>query len=283
MVITDKFVYIHMPKTGGTFVTSVLFRIHNPPAPVSTRLNSARRFIASVLNRFPSPVNSQSPYGPIADLEPKHGTCNDIPEQHRLKPVLSSFRNPYDWYVSQYEFGWWKRTFLYHPELHPTPVGFAIEQVLPEFIKKHSHFPDISFREFVVLCNQAALVYNKETGADFGLYTHGFLRFYCREASKVISLIDPDYIRSGGYRLDMFNVDFLATHRLNEGLYDYLVSRGYRVSDLKFLPGAGKILPMGKGRRDDQKWQKYYTPDLMKHVREKDWVLFEMFPGFLVS
>ena len=27
MVITEAFIYIHMPKTGGTFVTDVLTRI----------------------------------------------------------------------------------------------------------------------------------------------------------------------------------------------------------------------------------------------------------------
>jgi hypothetical protein len=29
MVITDKFVYIHKPKTGGTFVTSALLKLYD--------------------------------------------------------------------------------------------------------------------------------------------------------------------------------------------------------------------------------------------------------------
>ena len=29
VLITDKFVFIHMPKTGGTFVSSTLLRIHS--------------------------------------------------------------------------------------------------------------------------------------------------------------------------------------------------------------------------------------------------------------
>jgi hypothetical protein len=37
---------------------------------------------------------------------------------------------------------------------------------------------------------------------------------------------------------------------------------------------------MGRGRRNDQNWEKYYTPALKKFIREKDWVLFEMFPEF---
>jgi hypothetical protein len=28
MIFTDRFVYVHEPKTGGTFVTSMLFRLY---------------------------------------------------------------------------------------------------------------------------------------------------------------------------------------------------------------------------------------------------------------
>jgi hypothetical protein len=281
MVITDKFVYIHMPKTGGTFVTSVLFRIHNSTKPTSTRYNSAYRLLLSVLHPSRARlVNSLKLYGEIVDLEPKHGTCHEIPEQHRNKPILSTIRTPYDWYVSQYEFGWWKRTFLYHPESHPTPAGFAIEHVLPEFIVQYPHFPDISFQEFVDLCNKAALVFNSECDTDLGLYTHSFVRFYYREAAKVISRIDWEYVCSGRHKLDMFNVDFIKTDRLNQELYGFLLSIGYRAEDLRFLPALGKILPMGRGRRKDQHWEKYYAPSLKEFIREKDWALFEMFPDF---
>jgi hypothetical protein len=265
-----------MPKTGGTFITSVLFRIHDSAQP-----DSNHKFLVSVLRRlFRRSLGSRTPYGPIADLEPKHGTCHDIPALHGDKPILSTMRNPYDWYVSQYEFGWWKKTFVYHPESHPTPAGFAIEQVLPEFIKENPHFPDISFQEFIDLCYGAALVYNNGGGTNLGLYTHSFIRFYYREVAKVILRIDQDYICSGRHTLDMFDVYFVKTNRVNEELYNFLVSTGYRTEDLSFLPNLDKILPMGRGRRNDQNWEKYYTPALKKFIREKDWVLFEMFPEF---
>jgi hypothetical protein len=40
------------------------------------------------------------------------------------------------------------------------------------------------------------------------------------------------------------------------------------------------VLPQGKGRGKDQKWEKYYTPELKELVRKKDWLLFELFPEF---
>ena len=282
MVITEKFVYIHMPKTGGTFVTSVLRRIHNySDDSASNRYASAPWPLRAVMRRLQNrSASSVSPNSWIIDLEPKHGSCHEIPERHRNRPILSTIRNPFDWYVSQYEFGWWKRTFLYHPEAHPTPAGFAIERVLPEFIETHSHFPDLSFPEFVDLCHAATRVFNCDLGAELGLYTHSYLRFYCRETSKLISRINPEYVRSGRHKSYMFNVHFLRTNRLNEELYEYLLSVGYRLDDVKFIPKLGKILTMGMGRRDDQNWEKYYTPSLKTSIRAKEWPVFEMFPEF---
>src|SRR4051812_33210777 len=114
MIITVRFVYIHMPKTGGTFVTEVLTRIHKPLLPRPSRWIRVREILAILLPRMKLTAAGQSsPYGPLVDIEPKHGTCHDVPPPHEHKPLLSTLRNPYDWYVSQFEFAWWKRTFMY--------------------------------------------------------------------------------------------------------------------------------------------------------------------------
>ena len=78
----------------------------------------------------------------------------------------------------------------------------------------------------------------------------------------------------------MFGVHFIKTNRLNQELYDFLLSMCYRACDLDFLPGLDRILPMGRGRRDEQNWERYYTPDLKAFIRKKDYALFDMFPDF---
>jgi len=274
MVITDDFIYIHMPKTGGTFVTDVLNRIHEIPPP--RRWERIRRAAVAL---FPS-LLSPTRYGPFLNIEPKHGTCHDVPALHRHKPLLSTVRNPYDWYVSQYEFAWWKRVFEYHPEPYPTPVGFAIERALPVFEEEHPEFPEINFETFIELCDRSSLVYEGEAGKRLGLLTHGFIRYFYRDVEVVLSRLDHNYIRSGRHRELMFAVEFLRTHRLNRDLCDALLARGYEPDDVAFIHGLGKVLPMGRGRGDFQAWDGYYTPDLKAHVREREWVLFEMFPEF---
>lgn len=268
MVLTDRFVYIHMPKTGGTFVTESLLRLHDAAGDP----RAAGGFVRSLLNSIAS---RSGPYGRAVDVEPKHGTCHQIPRRHRHKQILSSVRNPYDWYVSQYEFTWWKRTFEYHPEPNPTPAGYAIERVLPQFEKSHPYFPEISFAEFLDLCHLASSVYNRENGPSLGLYTHGFVRYYCKQVEPVLSRTNLESIES-----NLFDVHFIRTDRLAEQLQEYLTSMGYRAEDLAFIPGQGKILPMGKGRRDDQNWEPYYSPNLKEDIRKSDSLLFEMFPEF---
>ncbi len=276
MVVTQKFIYIHLPKTGGTFVTTVLDRLHRRVRPARSQSARIQRVIRATVRRSVARRERPQEYGPILDLEPKHGTCHDIPSEFRHLPILSTIRNPYDWYVSQYEFGWWKRTFLYKPELYPTPVGEAIERALPSFIDDHPSFPDIGFEGFMELCERAMEAVNGERGSDVGLYTYGFLRFYHRE---------PEALRgtSGSLsdmRDDIFEVEFLFTHRLNEQLYRFLLATGYERKDLAFISELDRILPMGRGRREDQLWSQYYTSELKSWVRERDRLLFERFPEF---
>lgn len=270
MVIVDDFVFVHMPKTGGTFVTHVLERLH----ATLSHPNQPRRFprLSRLFTRRSSPS--------LLKLEPKHGTCAEIPRRYADRPVLSAIRNPYDWYVSQYEFAWWKKTFVYHPEPAPTPAGSAIERVLPEFQQAHPSFPDLSFAEFMELCDRAAAVYDEGRAPGFGLYTHSVVRYYYREPDRVLARLargDVDVLRDRSFK---FDVTFVRTHRLKRDLTDFLLSRGYSEDDVAFIEGLGKILPMGQGRTADQSWEGYYTPELKASVRQRDWPVFELFPAF---
>jgi hypothetical protein len=276
MILTDRFVYIHMPKTGGTFVTSVLERLHTPnPTRLQRLLRHMQRRRGLKTFAF---VHRR--YGPLLNVEPKHGTCHDIPETHRHLPILSCMRGPYVWYVSQYEFSWWKRIFQYNPSDKPTPAGWAIEQALPQFIASHSHFPEVSFPEFLDLCQAAANIYNRQDGTDLGLYTHGFVRYFYRDPRRGVGKPLDAHVKSEEHANDMFNVLFLNTECLKDELQRALVGFGYKEKDLEFIAGMGKILPMGIGRRDDQAWQTYYTDPLRAEVRRRDALLFQMFPAF---
>jgi hypothetical protein len=150
MIITDKFVYIHLSKTGGTFVTQVLKQIHEargdkivacyadkqPKSRWSLRqlINPRRTFL--MLQHWDDGLKTYN----------QHGKANDIPPGHQHKPILTTIRNPYDHYVSGYEFRWWA-----FPREASSTIGQWLYGTYP-------HFPDLSFAEYLHMTNGLALI-----------------------------------------------------------------------------------------------------------------------------
>jgi hypothetical protein len=72
MLLCDHFVFVHLLKTGGTFVKQTL--LHHAPAEWH-----------------------------CVDLD-GHPSVHDIPQTHRQLPCFGFVRNPWDWYVSAYHY-----------------------------------------------------------------------------------------------------------------------------------------------------------------------------------
>lgn len=67
MIITDYFIYIHVTRTGGTFLNHL------------------------IMNQVPG-----------ARMLRYHGHLGDLPSDYSQLPVIGFVRNPWDWYVSMY-------------------------------------------------------------------------------------------------------------------------------------------------------------------------------------
>ncbi|MBA4140808.1 MAG: hypothetical protein H0X70_09955, partial [Segetibacter sp.] len=256
-------VYIHKPKTGGTFVTDALLRLYEGKWNLwkHAQLATTKKLIYE--NRF----------GKLILTANKHGGCSEIPGEYRREIILSTLRNPFDYYVSQYEFGWWKRK-----EWHK-----YYRRNVDSFNQRFASFPDLSFTEFMELMPVA---FNPTMHGNFsdvkalGRYKIEFIESHFHKPDSIIPKINDEYIESRAYRRDMFPVTFIFTHKLNQQLYEFLLEQGYPPDSIEFILKKEKVLPQGKGRTKDQKWEKYYTPELKELVREKDWLLFKLFPEF---
>lgn len=218
MLITDDFVYIHMPKTGGTFVTEVINRLH------TTR---AERWLSAylpgkILKRIPNRILARMKKNLIN--ENKHGVCREIPESYRDRPILATVRNPYDRWVSQYEFKWWMR--------YPPPWWNEYPRDLKEIQRMYPHFPDLSFEEYLGMWNFIVSKELKSLGIDgdegFGVQTWQFVEFFFKDPQAILPMLDEDYIASQRYKSDMFDkICFIKTGQLNQELYDFLLNVGY--------------------------------------------------------
>ncbi len=243
MILTPDFVFIHYPKTGGTFVTDVLCRLYGDRC---------------------------------ADVD-QHATCSDLPPDHLGKPLLSTVRSPYDRYVSQYRYGWWKIS----PDEYCGAA--AMRELFP-------HYPDLTFEEFLQLANTRFLNSHRGVPTGFvndnfpaerrlGWHTENFVRFFCRNPRQVYTRLDEETITNAGFVREMFDVHFLRTADLRQGLHDYLLSVGHRAADLSFILSAERVLPPdGLRRPDGDHWQRHYTPVLKDFVRTRERLIFRLFP-----
>ena len=254
MILTDRFVYIHLPGTGGTFVTRAIEQVYR------TRVAAGSS---------PRPVNTN-----------KHGTCREIPESHRHLPIVSNIRNPLDRYVASYEYAWWRK--------HEMP-GIARRDIL----RIYPHYPDISFAEFVELTSahfNEIKTPHLSARDQPGYLTEVFARFFFRDPEAVLAGFGRPYFESRRYREDMYDVHFLRTDRLNDDMGELLESAGFAPDEVKTVRSLGRVSPprvrLGmldlllryKPRRTVRDWRKYYTPRLAELVREREWFLFSLFP-----
>ena len=67
MIVTENFVYVHVSRSGGTFLNKL------------------------ILEQFPEARKIQY-----------HGQLRDLPDEYAELPVIGFVRNPWDWYVSMY-------------------------------------------------------------------------------------------------------------------------------------------------------------------------------------
>ena len=253
MIFTDRFVYVHLPKTGGTTVTSALLRLHGVRWSRWTHLRSALQPL----------LHYETPHGRLTYSNHKHGTCRDIPDPEREKPVLGTVRNPYSWVASHYAFGWWKRReFLRY------------YRAVPDFEARFSGFPDLSFADYLTLSDEA---FGRPGGP--GLMTQRFVEFYGRAPEATLDRLAED----PGADLDLFDAHVLRTETLNADLHAYLLARGYPGGDIDFVLEMGRVLPGGKGRPEGESWRRHVTPALQAEIRAREAPLFARFPEYDVG
>jgi len=226
MIVTKQFVYIHMPKTGGTFVTEILKRLYGVSGKPTLRQRVCRRL----------PLRK-----PLLSVN-KHGYCGQIPPEYSHLPIVGCVRNPLDRYVSQYSFAWWKT----YPDDFPE-------------LKDHPSYPDLSFEEFVHLANEHWLDKDNQ-GVDvdrsLGWHTIAFVNWYCRNAEELLRYNEGRPLTADRIRESLYTDSFLRTNRLNRDLHDYLHGLGLPESKLEFILESPKIMPREGGRTEAQKWEK---------------------------
>jgi hypothetical protein len=202
----------------------------------------------------------------------KHGSSRHVPPPFRHLPLVSTLRNPFDRYVSTYEFGWWKKEDRWRPTW------------LAGMKSEFPQYPDLSFEEFVEMSKylDRFSVCDRPAAPTVGLQTRELIHFFCQNSADVVLQIAQasDEVAAKLLRDDMFPVHFLRTNDLNASLVEYLESVGIPAERLEPIRKSGKVFPPDGGRSEAQRWESYYTPELKDVVRQRDRLVFELFPEF---
>jgi hypothetical protein len=256
MIIADDFVFLHPPKTGGSFVTEVLTDIY-----------------ARQLGR------------PFINLN-KHGYTESIPCEHRSKPRVTIVRNPFDYYASTYQFGYW--------------IDRERERSLTLWndAEMRLRFPSYPYLKFPEFLEGALEIGHKHLGPS-----HQELARDLRLGPQTIRTLQfslPDYITA----LETFRITgdvgvlnsqvkltrFLHTETLNKDMFDWLMELGVpaRIAapvlakpNIKPLNTPnGVVLKNGHGQNRSAHWSELFDEGTRAAVVEHEWLFFALFPEY---
>jgi len=253
MLITKDFVFVHMPKTGGTFVRSMLNKV------------------------YPDAVHFD-----------KHGTCSQVPGKYRHLPRLSIVRNPFDRYVSQYHYGWWKQHFRQY-DLNPVMESFDPDSIrFEDFL----YIADRYFKGHFIYVpdpDNPGEYHSMKNGyhdspwlsTTLGWHTEQYIHFFFQEPKTVFNTMTEANFETKRFLSSAHDVHFLHTETLNADLYEFLIGIGHRREDVDFILDKRKILPEGgnpRSQKDD--WRSYYNERMLKFVERKERLIFALHPEY---
>jgi hypothetical protein len=256
MIIADDFVFLHPPKTGGSFVTEVLTDVY-------ARQHGRR----------------------IVNLD-KHGDIESVPREHRSKPQVTIVRNPFDYYSSTYQFGYW--------------IDRQIEPSLALWndVEMKSRFPTYPYLKFPEFLEGALEIGNKHLEPAhqelartlrLGPHTIRMLQFSLRgyiPALETFGVTGDVGVLSSQIK----PTRFLHTETLNKDMFDWLVDLGVPARlaapvlakpDIKPLNTPnGKVLKNGHGQNRTVHWSELFDERTRAAVVEYEWLFFSLFPEY---
>lgn len=264
MIVTKKFVLINIPKTGSTFTRTLLKRLHGcddgpSGAHFGRRINQFKaRSGFFGLREYLMPKNDC--HG--RELPPdQHGTVSQIPERFKHLPVVTTVRDPFSRIVSSYRFGWW-RTNLESIE------GVNLKDLFP-------HYPNLDFEEFLAVWRmevkaRLSILIGHPPKLELGRNTVDLIQMIFRNPALALGQIGDRYIYEKLYLEDMPKVTFLKMERLNEDLYEFLLTQKYEKRQLAFILKEKKISPPGSDDNKESSSIEYFSKEEFNRIKEEE-------------
>lgn len=238
MIITSKFVFIHIPKTGGTFVRDKLKTIDE---------NHLEFFVKDF-------------------IELKHAGVSKIPEEYKKLPIVCCIRDPESYIVSRFNFQWWMKDPEKRFNMKQTKVSY------PNFPDLSiEDFYDLMcnpyFRNDKKINKWRLLAFNN----SIGTYTTSYLSKIIPNPSKVFKLLKTENENKFALKINkrLSKINFLRTENLSNDLYFFL--KKFNTFDenlLKKIRESSKIIP-----KNDPRLNSNESKSKLKKIKTKNDIL----------
>jgi hypothetical protein len=262
MLISKEFVFIHMPKTGGTFVHGVFKKIikeYKRKHPLDWYFNRFLYRLKLVRPIYQKLDNIEYHDYPNHLVRGQHAGVNYIPKQFKNLPVISVKRDPVEQFISNYYFRWWER------------IPYLNYKLL---IKLFPSFPNLSNVEYFELAyvHEMNFFFQKDYREDIGVLSWHFIRMYCKDPMFVYKNINADNFEK--FKADYFvEVKFFEMQDLNESIKKYIENTSFAEYAHHFVKSDRIYPPGSKPELERQE----ITFELKKRIKEKEWLLYRYF------
>lgn len=234
MLITESFVMLNYPKTGSTFARKVIKDLYASEPRRWFRRRYCEELILPNIRHVGQPD--------------QHGCYSQIPRRYRNREVMSIVRNPYERFLSGFEFRAWA--------INPL---VAVETIRERFPK----FPDFTLDEYVDFCRF-------EQDSAVGPQTFQFMQLFGRELPQ--SLSERPSLKE--VMTGLAEVTFLRQENLNSELIAFLNRKGFSAERIAFIQ---KHEPMNVTINKSPDRKSLWTQKALNFVSTSETLLFQIF------
>lgn len=265
MIITKDFVFIHMPKTGGTFVHGVFknviadYKKDHPIQWYLNRIGFRMNVVKPIYQKFSDVAYYEYPGN---DVKGQHAGISYIPKEFQKLPIISVKRNPIKKFISTYYFRWWER--------FPILPLSQLTQIFP-------HYPDITIEEYFELSYIHVMkhFFMKDYREDIGLLSWQFIRMYSSDplyVYKNVTKANYNEMKESYFK----EVRFFEMDQLASELEEYLKTTSFSKYS-NFFKTEERIYPPGS---NPKKRSESLSPELINTIKSKEWFLYKFFPEY---
>lgn len=262
MILTDSFVVLNFPRTGSTFVRTVLHELglsRWDPRRLLGGSPPALRGLRELLLPIDRTANAER-----LGRRSQHGRWGQIPASHRHLPVVSVVRHPLDLAVSHFLHDLWRT--------QPPADEATLRRRFPAW-------PDLAFGDFLDFQHEFArpdTLKGIRPPSGIGWTTAQFLRFYGRDPDALLAGATDARIDSGELARELPPIRWLRHHRLTDDLVEFLGEMGCTRRQLERVRGHRR--ENVSGARAGKDWRAYFTPGQETIARHRDRLILGMFP-----